>query len=155
MAAKINNVSYQFADLELALSDSEGAPLAISDAFRELNYSDNVEREKMRGASQVPIDSTDGEYDAEGSAVFYRKFFDYIVAWCAEKGIGFYDAEFTLTVNYRKKGEAVTTDTIKKVKFASRDNSHSQGPDALVVSCDLFIGDRIFFAGKGPFGETL
>lgn len=155
MAAKINNTKFQFADLELALSDSTGEGLAVSDAFSELNYSDNVEREKLRGANQVAIDATDGEYDAEGSVTFHEKFFRYVNEWCRDKGIGFYDAEFTLTVSYRNKGEPVHVDTIERVKFASRDKSNSTGPSPLQTQCNLFILGVIYFDGLGPFGETL
>ncbi len=152
---KVNKVPYDFASLELALS-SDGLPLSIIDAFTEVSYSDNVSREKLRGASRVAIDHTEGEYDAEGSITFHRFAFDYINSWAKDQGLGFYDLELTMTVNYRRKGEVLHTDTIARVRFGSRQNSHSQGPAGLLVPCDLFVGDRIYFDGQGPFaGDTL
>lgn len=154
--AKINNIAYQFADLELSLFNAaDGESLTVSDAFTEANYSDNVEREKLRGAAQVALDATDGEYDAEGSIVLHQKMFRYINDWCKERGIGFYNAEFNLVFSYRKRGTPQNVDTIRKVMFGSRDSSNSSGSAALTISCDLFIKDRIFFDGVGPFGETL
>jgi len=154
--AYIQNVKYDFSSLELSLADAtDGDTLSVSDAFTELNYSDNVDREKLRGASRVAIDATDGEYDAEGSITMFQKFYRYVNDWCREKGYGFYNVEFNLTVCYRHNGQPLHVDTIKKVMFASRDSSNSQGPAALTVACDLFIKDRIYFDGLGPFGETL
>lgn len=152
---KVNKVPYDFASLELAMADETGLPLSIIDAFTEISYSDNVEREKLRGAARIAIDHTEGEYDAEGSVTFHRFAFDYITDWCKAQGIGFYDLELTITVNYRRKGQVMRTDTLKRVRFGRRENAHSQGPAALLVPCDLFIGDRIFFDGIGPFGERL
>lgn len=152
----IRNLKPDFASLELSLADAEdGDPLAISDAFTELNYSDNVEREKLRGASRVAIDATDGEYEAEGSITFHEKFFRYVNDWCKERGIGFYEAEFNMVVNYRFAGGAPNVDTITRVMFASRDASNSQGTAALMKQCDLFIKGVIYFDGLGPFGETI
>jgi hypothetical protein len=154
MAAIINNITYQFADLELSLS-AVGEPLSISDAFTELKYSDKVDRERQKGASRFTEDFTDGEYEPEGSVTFKQKMYDYIAAWLKEKGVGFYDVELTLTVNYRNKGQPVNTDTITKVKFASREKGGAAGPEGLSVPCDLFIGGRIYENGIGPFGEKL
>lgn len=151
---KVNKVTYQHADLELALAIG-GKPLAISNAFTEMNYSDNVERELARGASQVAEDATDGEYTAEGSLIWHRHYFDYVNEWVASQGLGFYNVEMNLTVNLRQRGKRMKTDTIRRVRFGSRDASSSQGASPLLIPCDLFIIDRIFFNGIGPFGETL
>jgi hypothetical protein len=154
--ATIRNIKPDFADLELSISDAtDGDVLTVSDAFKELNYSDNVDRELLRGANRVADDATEGEYSAEGSIIFHQKLFRYVNDWCKEKGYGFYNVEFNLTVNIRHKGRPIQVDTIKKVMFASRDSSNSQGPSPLEISCDLFIKDRIYFDGLGPFGEIL
>jgi len=152
---KVNKVPYDFASLELSIAMSDGSPLSIINAFSEISYSDNVEREKMRGTERVALDFTDGEYDAEGSITFYRHAFDYIIEECKARGIGFYQMEFTMTVNYRRRGEVMHTDTLTRVMFGSRENAHSTGAAALTVPCDLFIGDRIYHDGIGPFGEKL
>lgn len=154
--AIIKNVKYDFASLELSIADAtDGESLTVSDAFTELNYSDNVDREKLRGASRIAFDATEGEYEAEGSITFHQKMFRYINEWCKEKGIGFYDVELNLMVNYRHKGAPMNIDFISNVMFASRDSSNSQGPAALVVPCDLFIKGQIFYDGLGPFGEVI
>jgi hypothetical protein len=153
---KVNKVPYDFASLELSFDLVGAGPLSIIDAFTEVNYSDNVEREKLRGASRIALDHTEGEYDAEGNITFHRYAFDYINAKAAEFDLGFYDMELTMVVNYRRRGAVLQTDTITRVRFGSRENSHSQGPAGLVVPCDLFIGDRIYFNGQGPFaGDRL
>src|SRR5690242_7556941 len=98
-STKVNGVAYQFANITLSLSDNEGNALPASNRFKELNYSDSVEREKMRGADRKPLDATDGEYDAEGSIIFFRDFYDAIAAWAAERGKGFYDLEFDMRID--------------------------------------------------------
>lgn len=153
---KINNIKPQFADLELSLSDAtDGDTLTVSEAFTEFNYSDRVERERLRGAAQVAFDATEGEYEPEASCTLHEKMFRYINDWCKEKGIGFYEAEFNMAISYRQKGEPVAVDTLTKVMFASRDASNSQGPSPLMKQCDLFVKGIIYFDGLGPFGETL
>src|SRR5690606_32184410 len=127
---KVNKVPYDFASLELSIALSDGLPLSIIDAFTEINYSDNVEREKLKGAARVALDHTEGEYEAEGSITFHRYAYDYLTDVCKSLGVGFYDLEFTVTVNYRRKGEVMRTDTITRVRFGSRENAHSQGPAA-------------------------
>jgi len=151
---KVNRVPYDFASLELSI-EADGEPLSIIDAFTEIEYSDNVEREKYYGSNRVPVDATEGVYDAEGAVTFRRDAFNQIVDWGKQRGKGFYQLEMTLTISYAHKDEPLVKDTIRRVKFGSRENSHSQGPENLVVPCDLFIQDRIFFDGIGPFGETL
>lgn len=152
---KVNRVPYDFASLELSIAMEDGTPLSIFNAFSEINYSDSVEREKLRGAARVAIDFTDGEYDAEGSITFHRLAFDYLIEECKARNIGFYEMEFTVTVNYRRRGQVMHTDTLTRVMFGSRENAHSTGPAGLLVPCDLFIGDRIYHDGIGPFGERL
>ncbi len=153
---KVNNIPYDFANLRIAISDdADGDSFGIEQAFTEINYSDSVEREKMPGAARFSQAETDGGYDAEASATFYRSALDRLSDWAASKGKGMYDLVLTMAVIYGYKNEPARTDTLTRVRFASRDAGHSQGPDPLTVATDLFVGDRIFWNGLGPFGETL
>jgi len=150
----VNRVPHDFATIEAELSDGDES-WGVLDGVTEIEYSDSVEREKLRGTSRTPIAATDGEYDAEGSMTVYRYYYDYLVEKAKAKGKGLYELSFTLTINYAFRGEPVKTDVITGVRIASREHSGSQGPDPLDVPLELFIGGLIYHEGIGPFGETL
>jgi hypothetical protein len=155
MTVNVNRVAYDTGNMELELAIAGGDSLGIIN-FTEINYKDKVDRTKLReGGARTPIDATDGDYDADGSMSFHRYQFQRIAAQLAEKQIGWYDAEFNITVNYANKKEPLHTDTITRVKFGSRDRSNSQGTDSVMVKCDLFIIGLIYEDGIGPFGEKL
>ena len=152
----VDRRTYDFANIQLAIADGKTPLGGPFEQFDELSYSDNVDREKLYGASRVPIDHTDGIYDAEGAITLHRNLFDALIDYALSVNKGYYELEFTLTANYRKKpDDPVRTDTITQVKFASRENAHSQGPENLVVPCDLFIGGLIYHNGLGPLNERL
>ena len=153
---KVNNIPYDFANLQLSYSDdADGEPFGIEEAFSEIAYSDSVERERMLGAARYSLAETDGMYEPEGSVTWHRSAYDRLSDWAKSKGKGVYDLVLTIAVVYGYKDEPARTDTLTRVRIASRDASHSQGPDALTVATDLFIGDRIYWDSLGPFGETL
>lgn len=151
----VNKVAYDFASLELEFAIPGGPSLGLVTGFNNIEYNDNVDRTLQYGSDRVPEDATDGVYKADGNVEFWRWQYHPIVATLKQNQLGFYQVEFTVTVNYAHKGEPLHTDTIQRVMFADRKHSAKQGADPLSIPCGLFIKDRIFVDGVGPFGETL
>lgn len=155
MAVTINQQAYDYANISIDIS-IPGRSFGIVGAGAEsINYSTSFDREIMRGGSRLPVDTTDGEAEFEGSITFNRYWFDYIVAQAAEAGVGLGVLEMTIAVSYAKSPDvAIQTDTLSRVRFNGFDHSHDQGPDVLQVECDLHIMN-IYYNGVDVFGGRL
>jgi hypothetical protein len=93
--------------------------------FKEISYTDTIDRGEVRGVGPQVIGHTRGEYKAEGSFVMLKEEFD---AWVAKTGDGWME-------------------TIAKVE-----TNPSNGTDPLEVSCDLTV-TYIIRNGKKPLAN--
>jgi hypothetical protein len=126
----INGNRFQFSNIEL---DAQGFRFK---GFTEINYQDSLEIGDVRGASQIALGETEGEYSAEGSATVFRREFDQLTA---RLGDGYGMIRFPITITYANPGEATTTDRLPAVRIAGVENGHSQGTDALTMQITLKI----------------
>jgi len=145
-AIVINKVPYDFHNTSLDIMVN-GESVANIEGVTAIEYTPSVERVKLRGRGRKPLAMTDGELDAEASITVYRYAFDQIVEVARAIGVGICDLEFTLVTSYAHKDTLVRTDTISGCKFASIEQSHSAGTDALVVTLPISVGGEILYDG--------
>jgi len=153
--AVINGKAYQFSNLSVEIiDDASGNSINVIEGFTEASYSDSMSREKLYGASRSPVAMTEGQYEAEGSITMYREVYDALQAAAEAAGKAFYELKCSVSIAYAYQDQEVVVDTLKFVQFSTRDASHSEGADALTISCDMEIGDVIYWNGKHPFDQT-
>lgn len=153
MPALINNVSYQYSNISIEISVPGSSFGVVGAGADSLTYSVSFDREVMRGGSRLPVARTDGEAEFEGSITFNRHWFDYLVAQCAEQGVGIGNLEMTIGVSYAHSTDVpVRTDTLTGVRFGGFDHSNDAGPDVLQVECELDIMN-IYYDGVDVFGN--
>ncbi len=114
--------------------------------FKEISYTDTIDRGEVRAVGPQVIGYTRGEYKAEGSFVMLKAEFD---AWVAKTGDGWMESQFDLSVSYAAVGSPTVTDEIVGCSIAKVETNPSNGTDALEVSCDLTV-TYIIRNGKKP-----
>jgi hypothetical protein len=129
----INGVAPDWAQIRVSISD-HGRTLGL----KGIDYSDKMSREKVRGEGALPMELTEGEYDAECSLTMNfreaRKLQDSLRAKADSLGIPLYNLAFSITVLYRlDSGAQLIQDTIEGCKIQSFENSHEQGSKGLEV----------------------
>lgn len=149
----VNEVPYDFYSMEVEVS-AEDESFGIIKGIEEIEYTVTFNREKLRGGSRKPLIRTDGDVDYEGSITWLKSWFDYICDKSRELKIPLADLELLFNFSYAHKGEVLHSDTIFGVKLGEIGNSHSRGPDGLMVTTPLDVMD-IFYDGVNVFGETL
>lgn len=149
----VNKVPYDFYSMEFDIA-AGGQSIGIIEGVDEIEYTVTFNREKLHGSSRKPIDRTTGDIELDASITFLRSWYDLIVAKAKEANVALADLEMTITINFAHKGEVLHTDTLAQAKFAEIGNSHSRGPDPLMVTCPLDIMN-VYFDGVDVFGATL
>ena len=137
----INGYRHSFASIELNVN---GRRIV---GFAALNYSDSVERGKVRGNHPVALGMTRGDYDAEASLTLYNEEWDELAT---ALGDGLYDAVFDITATFADDNAPTVTDKIIGCRFKKIGKSNSQGTDGTTVEKDLDL-DHIEWSGKKPF----
>lgn len=139
----INGVYPDFSRIELS---SDTIPL-IGVGATEISYSDKSDPGIVRGAQRQPLGITPGQYEAEGSITFHRRWYQEFVNSLAG---GIYDTFFNLTVSYDMgDGLGLLTDQLIGCRLKSNEGSFTQGNDPLVQKLGLFIS-YILWDGKLP-----
>ena len=147
----INGVKYDWASIEITMGDA-GIFIGIS----ELSYSDSNDKGIVRGTGVEKLARTQGEYDAEGSMVMYKKdFADFLAALTGDGATGYFDTSFDITVMYSAPGgDGTNTDRLIGCQLKSAEGGGSQGTDPSVESFDLDIM-HIERDGLLPFTDML
>jgi hypothetical protein len=117
--------------------------------FKEISYTDTIDRGEVRGVGPQVIGHTRGEYKAEGSFVMLKEEFD---AWVAKTGDGWMETKFDISVSYAAAGAPTVTDQIVGCAIAKVETNPSNGTDPLEVSCDLTV-TYIIRNGKKPLAN--
>lgn len=124
---QINGQRHDSSSVELTI-DGQATP------FKSISYKDSLEPGMPRGAGPQVAGRTKGEYEAEGSITFLKRWANQLRA---RFGDGFYEHEFEITVVYRDvDGGGVITDTIGSCRFKSTSNE-IEGPDGIEEEMEL------------------
>lgn len=150
---KVDKVAYDFKNLEVALV-AGGKSFGIIDGLEEIEYQCNIEREKFYGPSRLPVIRTEGQADFEASITMARYWWQYIVRRTLELGLTLAGLEMALSVSYVKPGQPIATDTLWKAALSEITNSHTNGPEHLMVPCPIDIMN-IYYQGVDVFGNRL
>jgi hypothetical protein len=141
----INGTRYGYASIETAVAGD------LTTGFKSINYKTRTEAGMTRGTGFFQSGRAEGQNSADGSWEMYKRDWQALVEKLAPPGSGkgWSRVSFLVTVSYAEDGEGVVTDTLYAVRMMSAEDSHSEGPDALVVRCDLSIM-RIAYNGIFP-----
>jgi hypothetical protein len=100
-----------------------------------INYSESVERGKVRGTSQRKLALTSGEHDAEGDLELYMAdWYDLLTAL----GDGYMMVPFAISASYTNNLD-FHTDEMAGVRIKKVGNAHTQGNEPLTIKLDLDI----------------
>ncbi len=125
----INGVAYSFAELSIKV----GAYKTIG--FKSINFSESVERGKVRGTGMRKLALTPGELDADASLELYQADWFELLELL---GDGYMKARFPVHVDFSNEAEVHSVD-LGGVQIKKVDDSHSQGTDPLTVKLDLDV----------------
>jgi hypothetical protein len=126
---QINGIAYGWAEVVLSV-----AGLSIR-GVKGINYSESVERGKVRGTSQRKLALTSGEHDAEGDLELYMAdWYDLLTAL----GDGYMMVPFAISASYTNNID-FHTDELTGVRIKKVGNAHAQGNEPLTIKLDLDI----------------
>lgn len=139
---KINGDTYGFSSVSVVIGGLQ--PIAIN----EIEYNTELEPGKVRGTSVEVLATTAGEGDHSGKIVLNKSDSNAIIK---ALGAGFMRKKFQIVVKYAEEGEpTIIVDILDGVRITNYGQAHSNGPDGLMVSHDLFIS-KITYDGLDPF----
>ena len=129
MYPTINCIAYGWAEVVLSV-----AGMSIR-GVKAINYSESVERGKVRGTSQRKLALTSGEHDAEGDIELYMAdWYDLL----ALLGDGYMTIPFAISVSFTNNYDFHTDDLVG-VRIKKVGNAHAQGNEPLTIKIDLDI----------------
>lgn len=138
---KVNGKNYDWGDVDVKFP---GLALVL----QEISYDDEQDMEESYGKGYKPRGYGKGNYKASGQMSMLRDDYEDLLAWCAAKGVNFYELEFpSVVVSYADSGKTITTDELKKVHPTKRTHKASQGDKSLTVEIDLMIVGGIVTSG--------
>lgn len=142
---------YDYATINISASVPGKGNLGIIEGVSSIDYTPAVERAKYYGTSRLPLFGTDGVFDADGTLVMAKAYWDSVIVFCKNSQIGYFELQLNIVVVYGNRNMPVNTDTLEKVKWKEIAQSHKQGPDPLEVSLGLWIEGRVLLNGVPPF----
>lgn len=143
----VNGAKYDYASLTINIAIPGKGSLGIFEGISAIDYSAAIEREKFWGTSRTPIFATDGFADGDGSMTMARAWFDKILDFCKQNGLGYAEVQMNISVTYGNKNSPTKTDTLTKVKFEEIAQGHEQGAPALVADLTLFVEGQVLLNG--------
>jgi hypothetical protein len=102
---------------------------------KSINYSESVERGRVRGTSQRKLALTSGEHDTEADLEVYLADWYELLALL---GDGYMMTPFAISVSYTN-GEDFHTDELIGVRIKKVGNAHAQGNDPLTIKLELDV----------------
>jgi len=126
---QINGIAYGWAEVVINVA---GIPIR---GVKAINYSETVERGKVRGTSQRKLALTSGEHDVEGDLEIYMDDWNELRDVL---GDGYMMATFAISVSY-SNDHACHTDELTGVRLKKVGNSHQQGNEPLTIKLDLDV----------------
>jgi len=151
----VNQVPYDFQSLETEIIAKGGTSFGLVSGLEEFDYKVTVNRTEMYGAGRLPMaEPTEGDAEFDASITVHRHWYHQLIAGARDLGIPLAELSFTMTFTYYAKDQTLHTDTLFGCRLKEIGNSGSHGPDPLMVSMPLRVGN-IFFDGVDVFGNTL
>lgn len=132
----VNGARQDYSSVEVVVAPLSGPP-QIFTGVKEVMYRHTLEPGVMRGTRAQVAGATRGKYDAEGSITFYKaEYLDFI----RTLGPGYMEKFFLVTVHHNElPALEIITDVLRGCRLKTAENSFTEGGDASVVKCDLFI----------------
>lgn len=120
---------YSFASIEASVGNT-------IHTITEISYTQTQERGAFRANRPEKLGRTRGDHNVEASCTFAKEVYQELIV---ELGDGYMDVPFDITINYAEENKPTITDVLVGCLISSEEDGHSQGTDALVVSCDLDV----------------
>jgi hypothetical protein len=138
---RVNGLECSFASIEFGIDGLE------IPGIKSINYKTAHDMSKARGTSSHAIGATRGDEDQDGDFEIYRRYWKQLLN---KLGQGYAEIFVPMKVTYAELAspDDIHTDTCDAVKIISPEASNSQGPDALLVKCALFMLTPIAWDGK-------
>lgn len=134
----INGNAYSYASIRITLDDQRYIGVT------SINYGDKLSPSKVRGAAQMPLGETAGDYDAtcdfEMLELDARAFMEAI-------GTPLTSSRFNIAVEYAEEGLDTYVDNIKGVRIVEVNKSQSQGTDGLKIKFTCSVLQPIDYQG--------
>jgi hypothetical protein len=129
-ATRINGRYYSFASIEMSLIKPNGKS-EIFIEISDLNYSDALNIELMKGSARRAYGVTSGEYEP-GDVSFSLAKSVFQTGIVEAIGDGWLGANIQIVAKYSDVGEPLTVDEVLCIITGAED-AHSSGPAGLVV----------------------
>lgn len=147
----INGHKYDFSSISIDLGSQGGIVVGI----KEITFSHSLEPGIVRGTRAEKLARTRGEYDAEGSIVFYAgEHEEFVAALSQNNSVGYMEQSFDITLSYSTPNQPTMSVKLFGCRITSEEGGGSQGTDPLEVSCDLNIM-RVQTNGANPITNQL
>lgn len=128
---RINGAAYDFSKIEININGRRYFGVT------EINYSDSLEPEKVRGAVPGIRGFTTGEYDTEGSITLDKET-QYALIDALGDGYGQVPID-SITITYANTGQPTRTDELLQCRIVGFGDEHSTGSEGLTSPSDLAI----------------
>lgn len=134
----INGHRYSFASIEALFNE---IPMI---GFKSLNYSDSLEPGEVYGSRAQLLGATHGKQKATADFEMYRLEWDFLIRTLGIAGVGFGESYFDISVSYAEVNQPVVTDRLVGCRIKKVDASNTDGIDATLAKCELFV-TRVLF----------
>lgn len=155
--ALVNRVPFDFQSVETEIV-ANGTSLGLVEGLEEFDYTVTINRTEMYGRSRLPIDVTEGDAEFAASITISRDWWHFVRDGAREAGIALASLEMVIAFTFYHPdvngAPLLVTDTLTGVRVNEIGNSGSHGPDVLMVSMPLRVGN-IYFSGQDVFGNSL
>ncbi len=128
----VNGKRYSFSSVEAKFNDQRYI------GFKAVAYKSSLKPGIVRGTDPNKLGRTRGQGDHTGSFEMFKEEWETLKA---SLGDGFMEVPFNIVVAYAEDGSPVATDALYGCRITDVDDTHSEGPDALTVKCELDIMD--------------
>ncbi|WP_255580389.1 hypothetical protein [Flavobacterium sp. UMI-01] len=109
------------------------------EGFTTLKYTDNVDKQNVKGGGMYPIGRSQSNYEAEASITLYKEEVD-AIRKSLPPGKRLQDiAPFDITVDYVNDEGVITRDRIRTCEFTNAGNEVSQGDGTIALEYKLII----------------
>jgi hypothetical protein len=150
IAPLINGNYFAFADIEFR---ADGLLFA---GCTTINYSDNLDRAKVRGTASVPLGLTKGRYEAKGDVEMYLDSFSTLIA-ALGGGVAWRQVPLAVSITYGPNlgmNLPLVTDIIEGFYIGEVTAGNSEGDGPLTRKFTMHIPGQILWNGLPSIIET-
>lgn len=150
VAPLINGNYFAFSDIEVR---ADGLLFA---GVKVINYSDNLDRAKVRGTASVPLGLTKGRYEAKGDIEMYLDAFSTLIGTVGG-GVAWRQIPIAISVTYGPNpgmNLPLVTDIIEGFYIGEVTAGNSEGDEPLTRKFTMHIPGQILWNGVPSIIET-